>query len=150
MESATSLGHAYIGGFSYEFATAFHELEESNVEILKPKFYSNIFHTKFTDPNLYPYLNRLSIHNIDLMAILARNMRFFGWKKFIWISEDLPELVNLQELIANTAAYGGFTAVLTEYYNPLADLDDFDVVYADLIDRIIETNCRIIIGLDYY
>ena len=39
--------------------------------------------------------------------------------------------------------------MLTEYYNPSADLDDFDVEYADLIDRIIETNCRIIVALDY-
>ena len=63
VRSTYNQGHAYIGGFSYAFASDFSELEKSNPEILKPKFYSNIYHSEFTDPKSYPYLNRLSISN---------------------------------------------------------------------------------------
>ena len=83
------------------------------------------------------------------MAIFARIMRFFGWQKFTWICQDLPELVDLQEQIAQTRLYGGFEAVITENFDPSVDLNNFDIEYADLIDRIIATNCRIIVGMDY-
>ena len=138
-----------MGGFGYAFATAFDDLEKSNPEIVKPKLYSSVFHSNFTNPDTYPYFNRISISNRDLAVVFARMMALFNWRKFIYITSEFPELLDLQYQQSKVVSYGKFDPVLIENISSLADLSNFDEDYVDLIDRIIETNVRIIVALDY-
>ena len=55
LQSAPSLGYAYVGGFSYSFANDFDALEKENPDILKPKLYSNIKHSNYSDSENYLY-----------------------------------------------------------------------------------------------
>ena len=113
---------------------------------MKPKLYSNLFDSEFTDSENYPFLNRLSISNSRKTDILRRTMFLFNWTKAICITSNLTQSFDFNNQI-KSPRFGVIDIVLTEFIPISTNATTFDSDYSDLIDKIIDTKVRIIITL---